>query len=128
MLETWINETLTDAIHLDIPGVLIKPENKNPIHRYGIDRQTLVSAGISPEEVDRIYRSLFVYSVGFFELLKKILATTSRNYTIITAIWKVFQVLLEYSCKTDYKILIAELTEKHAKEMKDLEQSYKDKI
>ena len=76
VLETWINETLTDAYHLEIPGVLTKPEHKNPIHRYGIDRMTLVSAGISSEEVDRIYRSLFVYSVGFFELLKKILATT----------------------------------------------------
>ena len=38
VLETWINETLTDAFHLEIPGVLTKPEHKNPIHRYGIDR------------------------------------------------------------------------------------------
>jgi len=28
--------------------------------------------------------------VGFFELMKKILAATSRNYSIITSIWKVF--------------------------------------
>ena len=79
-LETWINETLTDAYHLEIPGVLTKPAHKNPVHRYGIDRQTLINAGVSTEEVDRIYRSLFVYSVGFFELLKKILATTSKNF------------------------------------------------
>ena len=76
VLETWINETLMDAYHLDIPGVLMKPGHKNPIHRYGIDRQSLIDAGISGKEVDRIYRSLFVYSVGFFELLKKILATS----------------------------------------------------
>ncbi len=79
-LETWINETLTDAHHLEIPGVLTKPELANPIHRYGIDRNSLVNSGISAEEVDRIYRSLFVYSVGFFEMLKKILSTTKRNY------------------------------------------------
>ncbi len=79
-LETWINETLTDAHHLEIPGVLIKPELANPIPRYGIDRNSLVNSGISAEEVDRIYRSLFVYSVGFFEMLKKILSTTKRNY------------------------------------------------
>ena len=113
VLETWINETLTDAYHLDIPGVLMKPGHKNPIHRYGIDRQSLVDAGISGKEVDRIYRSLFVYSVGFFELLKKILATSQKNYSIITSIWKVYQVLLEYCCKTDYRILIAEITDKH---------------
>ena len=90
VLETWINETLTGAYHLDIPGVLMKPMHKNPIHRYGIDRQTLVDAGISPKEVDRIYRSLFVYSVGFFELLKKILSTSGKNFAIITSIWKVY--------------------------------------
>jgi hypothetical protein len=38
VLETWINETLQDAEHLDIPGVILKPEQKSPITRYGIDR------------------------------------------------------------------------------------------
>ena len=113
VMETWINETLEDAYHMEIPGVLVQPEQKNPIHRYGIDRQTLVNAGISSEEVDRIYRSLFVYSVGFFELLRKILSATSKNYALITSIWKVYQILLEYSCKTDYRTLIAEINEKH---------------
>ena len=28
VLETWINETLQDAEHLDIPGVILKPEHK----------------------------------------------------------------------------------------------------
>jgi hypothetical protein len=34
VIETWINETLLDAEHLDIPGVVLKPEHKNPISRY----------------------------------------------------------------------------------------------
>ena len=41
VIETWINETLLDAEHLDIPGVVLKPEHKNPISRYSIDRLTL---------------------------------------------------------------------------------------
>lgn len=36
VLETWINETLQDAEHLDIPGVILKPEDKTPIQRYQI--------------------------------------------------------------------------------------------
>ena len=73
VLETWINETLQDAEHLDIPGVILKPEHKNPISRYGIDRLALTNAGIPNELVDRIFRALFVYSVGFYELVKKCL-------------------------------------------------------
>jgi hypothetical protein len=41
VIETWINETLLDAEHLDIPGVVLKPEHKNPVSRYSIDRLTL---------------------------------------------------------------------------------------
>jgi len=74
VLETWINETLQDAEHLDIPGVILKPEHKNPISRYGIDRMAFSAYGISTELVDRLYRALFVYSVGFHELIRNCLA------------------------------------------------------
>lgn len=73
VVETWINETLVDAEHLDIPGVILKPEHQNPIHRYGIDRIILTGYKIPGEVIDRIYRSLYVYSVGFYELIKKCL-------------------------------------------------------
>jgi hypothetical protein len=106
VLETWIDETLRDAEHLDIPGVILKPEHKNPIQRYGIDRIELEKANIDTELQNRIYRALFVYSVGFYELIKKCLAHTGKKYTIITAIWKVFSILLEYCCRTDYRMLI----------------------
>ena len=64
-MEAWINETLMDAEHLDIPAVIVKPEHKKPISRYGIDRMELTNNGIPNEFVDRLYRSLFVYSLGF---------------------------------------------------------------
>ena len=76
VIETWINETLQDAEHLDIPGVILKPEHQNPISRYGIDRLVLANAGIPTNDIDRIYRSLFVYSVGFYELIKACLQHT----------------------------------------------------
>lgn len=73
VIETWINDTLLDAEHLDIPGVILKPEHKNPIARYQIDRLGLNNCGVSNESVDRIYRGLFVYSIGFYEMLQKCL-------------------------------------------------------
>jgi hypothetical protein len=38
IIETWLNETLADAAHMDIPGMILKPENKKPMTRYGIDK------------------------------------------------------------------------------------------
>ena len=113
---------------MEIPGVITRPEHKLPTHRYGIDRQSLVNAGISSEEVDRIYRMLFVHSVGYFELLKKILSSSNKNFKIITSIWKVFQILLEYCCKTDYRTLIQDIVDKHNEEMGNIELAFKERV
>lgn len=110
VIETWINDTLKDAEHLDIPGTILKPEHKNPISRYGIDRMSFSNAGIPVEITDRVYRALFVYSVGFYELVKKCLEHTERKYTLIANVWKVFAILLEYCCRTDYRMLIQEIS------------------
>jgi hypothetical protein len=128
VIETWINETLQDAEHLDIPGVILKPEHKNPISRYGVDRLILTNAGIPNQLVDRIYRALFVYSVGFYELIKKCIEHTEKKYTIITAIWKVFSILLEYCCRTDYRMLISEISKENEGRIDELEAKYQAKF
>ena len=74
VIETWINDTLNDAGHLEIPGVILKPESHKPLSRYGIDRNQLRTAKLPPQTIDRIYRALFVYSLGFFEMLNKALS------------------------------------------------------
>jgi hypothetical protein len=38
VVETLINETLGDAEHLDIPGMILKPSHKQPLERYSIAR------------------------------------------------------------------------------------------
>ena len=128
VLETWINETLKDAEHLDIPGVILKPEHREPISRYCIDRNTLMNDGIPNDLIDRIYRALFVYSVGFYELIKKTLSHTEKSYSIVTQIWKVFAILLEYCCRTDYTMLISEIGKMHKGELDKMESDYADKF
>lgn len=65
-VEQWLNDVILDSIDLKLPGVLTRPENLVPLNRYEIDRLKLNTLGISTETTDRIYRSLFVHSVGFF--------------------------------------------------------------
>lgn len=120
VMENWINDTLSDAEHLAIPGVILQPEHKNPITRYGIDRNELTLQGIPNDQVDRIYRSLFVYSVGFFELIKKTIQHSSQRHSLITRLWKAFSVLLEYCCSTDYKMMIAQINSHHEDQTKKL--------
>ena len=71
VIESWINDTLADAENLDIPGVILKPSHKEPLERYYVNRLLLQQRKVKPELIDRIYRGLFVYSIGFYEMINK---------------------------------------------------------
>lgn len=113
VIENWINETLADAEHLEIPGVLIKPSHKLPLQRYQIDRLFLISVNVPVDMIDRIYRGLFVYSIGFYEMIHKSVAHAKNKYTLLSSVWKVFSILLEYCCKSNYQMLISKINTEH---------------
>lgn len=51
------------------------PKTKHAaLKKYGIDRKTLRTKGLSQNDVDRVFRCLFVYSFGFYEMLMDILS------------------------------------------------------
>ena len=121
VIETWINETLADAEHLDIPGVICKPQNKAPLVRYQVDRLFLNNAGVPEVDIDRIYRGLFVYSIGFYEMIHKCLTHAQNKYTILSSFWKVFSILLEYCCRSNYQMMISKITTEHQEAIAKLE-------
>jgi hypothetical protein len=82
VLETWINETLREAEYFQIPGILKRERpgdgngaggRQSKCMEYGIDRLTLNNTGISNENIDKLYRSFFVTSVGLFTNLKELI-------------------------------------------------------
>ena len=48
-------------------------------------------------------------------------------YSMITNIWKVFAILLEYCCRTDYRMLISEISKEHKVELDKLDRDYQKK-
>ena len=66
-----MNEILNEAEYMDIPGVITKAESKAPINKYGIDRLSLSMEELSNDQIDRVYRCLFVYATGFYEIIKQ---------------------------------------------------------
>ena len=46
---------------------------------------------------------------------------------MITNIWKVFAILLEYCCRTDYRMLISEISKEHKAELDKLDKDYQKK-
>lgn len=110
VLEFWLNDTLADAENIGISGCMLRTDKKPALQRYKLDRAHLIQNGLGQEQVDRLYRCLYIYSVGFYELLKAVTSHAKRRATLLATIWKLFAILLEYACKNDYKMLISELS------------------
>lgn len=109
-MEQWINDTLVECQDLDIPGTITKPEHIQPLNRYSLDRNSLSNLGLPQSEVNRLYQCFFVYTVGFYELLRQITSFMKENenqYVHQVRIWKVYMILIEYACKTDYQMMIS---------------------
>ena len=128
ILETWLNNTVADSEEFEIPSSVLKQENKQPLARFGIDRSSLLNAGLPSLEIDRLYQSLFVHSIGFYQLILKVLEHTEKKYSIVTGIWKVFAILLEYCCQLDYQMIITTLNLEKREELEQLENEYKGQI
>ncbi|OMJ78183.1 hypothetical protein SteCoe_22076 [Stentor coeruleus] len=128
VLETWINNTIADAASLNLPHQVIKEDSKQPLMRYGIDRTALLKLGLQPGDIDRLYRSLFVYSIGFYQLMQKVLERTNKKYSVITSIWKVYAILLEYCCHLDYDMIVTTLNIEKKEEINQLEAGFQMQI
>ena len=110
IIEKWIEDTLADCEYLDIPGVILDSDKKNSIlSRYGIDQITFIKNNVPREIINRIYRGMFVYSVGFSDMIKSTLEHTNHNYTLVANISKCISILMEYSGKSEYQMMITKL-------------------
>ena len=121
VMEVWLNDILEEAQQLDLKSWYLKPGKQKPISMYGIDRQALGKYGLNTELINRVYRGLFVYSVGFFELLKKWTLHAKSNTSLAATIWRVYAILLEYCCKTDYNMMISEVSKNSLEEIQRLQ-------
>ena len=76
------------------------------LERFGLDASTLLSRGVKIDDIHGLYRGLFVYSMGFNNLLKGI---AGDRKSIMKSIWKVYAILLEYCSQGNFETMIGEL-------------------
>lgn len=54
-------------------------------------------------------------------MLQKCLTHAENRYTMLSSIWKVFAILLEYCCKSNYQMMIAKISREHKEELEKIE-------
>lgn len=125
ILEAWINNTVSDAEQIELPEELVSADTRQPLNRFGVDRQSLISAGVPSHEVDRVFRALFVYSIGFYQLINQAMEHCTNKNMLIAGIWKVYSMLLEYCCNKDYRMVVKTLMQECEQEVTRVESEFK---
>ena len=54
------------------PEHITKRDSRMAITRYGMDRFTLLNAGIPNDDITRLYKSLYVHTQGFLNVIKEV--------------------------------------------------------
>ena len=55
-----------------LPDGIKKADARMALTRYGLDRYTLINAGLPNDEITRLYKSLYVHTFGFLNFIKEL--------------------------------------------------------
>lgn len=110
-----MNETLSWTEDIEAPRQL------QPLDRHGVSIKHLTELGVEQSGIAQIYRSLFVYSSGFYETILSVLEGTGHKNRLATGFWTVFAILLESCGHSDYQMMSAGNTEEAAEHQEEVE-------
>lgn len=58
-----------------------------------------------------------MYSIGFYDVANEMVSHTKDKLAIMSNIWIVFNVLMEYCCRTEYETILSKLTQQYKNQM-----------
>ena len=84
VIESWILSILSESEHPSVPVQVSRNGGRASLEDFKLDRTSLMLSGIKSDDVDKLYKSLFVYSAGFSDALSEILKHTEDNYFVVS--------------------------------------------
>jgi len=70
LLETWLDDVLAKGRGDKVDVLQAHACSKKGLTAFKMGRVDLAQAGLSSQDVDRIYQSMYVYSAGFNDMLR----------------------------------------------------------
>ncbi|GFR49058.1 hypothetical protein Agub_g11084 [Astrephomene gubernaculifera] len=113
LLELWVNQVL-DAQSTSAAGALgaagkvsdalkMDASALRGLASYGLTRVELLGAGLSNDAIDRLYRCMYVYTVGFFDVMQDILSHNDFRTEILSNVWKGFLTIAESALQVSFR-------------------------
>ena len=71
---------------------------------FGIDKTSLLSAGLTEEAIGLLYRALYVYTMGFQDKAKKLVGPLEHRHVPLNNIWRAYLAIAETAMKVGFKV------------------------
>ena len=71
---------------------------------FGIDKATLLSAGLTEEAVALLYRALYVHTIGFQDKAKQLVGPLEHKHVPLNNIWHAYLAIAETAMKVGFKV------------------------
>ena len=70
------------------PSCMMATQGPTAPHSAGLSRAELASLGLVGDQIDRLYRSLYVYTVGFHDSLRSMFKHCKNPTKLLADVWK----------------------------------------
>eukprot|EP00742_Colponemidia_sp_Colp-10_P008230 GILJ01008900.1.p1 GENE.GILJ01008900.1~~GILJ01008900.1.p1 ORF type:complete len:1551 (-),score=340.43 GILJ01008900.1:59-4378(-) len=132
LIESWLNAMVAVSGDKLIPVPKSSVDDRSHAN-YNLDqglvalrlgREDLHRAGIHNDSINRLYRSLFVYSLGFHDTVMNLLKGAKNKNKLMGSLWKLFHFLLEESDPDIYQSAITEIESMNQVALNQLKSSF----
>eukprot|EP00240_Pyramimonas_obovata_P015475 CAMPEP_0118956300 /NCGR_PEP_ID=MMETSP1169-20130426/61477_1 /TAXON_ID=36882 /ORGANISM="Pyramimonas obovata, Strain CCMP722" /LENGTH=266 /DNA_ID=CAMNT_0006904315 /DNA_START=227 /DNA_END=1024 /DNA_ORIENTATION=+ len=105
LMECWLNDVLTQrpdkAAERDLQQ--ISTASLAGLTSYGLSREELSRDGLSAPTIERVYRALYVYTIGFHDTMKDLFVHAKSSDQVVRKVWKSFASISETALKLSFK-------------------------
>lgn len=72
------------------------------VARLGVAQEQLRRAGLAEKDIDRLYRALYVYTVGFHEMVQEVVGTGEKSARAVVNVLRTFNFVSEVIQRTSF--------------------------
>ncbi len=96
------NKGLTQEFKNTYVNMRADTQDSSGVRRLGVAQEQLRKAGLADKDIDRLYRALYVYTVGFHEMVQEVVGTGEKSARAVVNVLRTFNFVSEVIQRTSF--------------------------
>jgi chromosome segregation ATPase len=111
--EAYLHSKISHEPYENVGGV---DQHATPdLAKIGMDRASLLRVGLTKKQIDRLFRALYVYSVGFHGIIREVSCHAPQMLNVSSKIWRTYVYLLQECSegKENFQMAVSQMNEEN---------------